>query len=118
MLRLPITKDGNIRYLELIKYSILIGLLIVGYTTVINVGFIPVLLGGLQLSSLFVVVFIFNVAIVAFLEVARLLRSVVKPVITYIKTKLLLPIETIIVPLVSSTFVENNSQQRLNVFRC
>lgn len=118
MLKPIITKEGNVRYIEVVKYSVLIALIIAGYSTIITVGFIPVLFGGLKLSSVFVVIFIFNVSILSLIEIISLLRLLVKPIIKFITTSLVVTIKEVIQHFESFIGTTTNIQSELSVYRC
>lgn len=118
MLKSPITKEGNIRYFEVVKYTILIALLFVGYSTVSTVGLIPVLLGGLQISSIIVVVFIFNISFIAFLEIINVLHKLIEPIIKYIQSAFIVTVDRVTYLIKSTVFEYTYSYKTLNVFRC
>lgn len=119
MFKNPITKEGNLRYVEVVKYTVLIALGFALYTAFTSSVIMPVVITGVKLSSIFVIVLFLNVLLISTIEVLNLLRSFIIPIIEWLQTRLS-EIEIIVTSIRCNykKIYNTTSFKELSVFRC
>lgn len=120
MFRKPITKEGIIRPIEVIKYTVLISFIFTGYLKFLELGITPVFLSGLKVSSVFVIFILINIFVVTSIEFYNLMRKAIVPIklsIQSYQVKLDI-IKADLVELFDLLLTRNDTYKKTCVIRC
>ena len=121
MFKSPITKTGEVRYFEVIKYSLMIALFSYGYVSFANSNFVVGLLSGVSLVFVVSSLFLIEVSLVSTAQLIVLLKQLSVPIIRYIKKSFELNLFRITLQeniLVEYSLFDNKIYDKLCVIRC
>ena len=119
MIKSPVNKNGELRYLYVVMYSILIGLFIMTFIKIMNQGILSSAFDSSIVFTSLLAIYILQAIISVSIEFLALLHSILQPIIKYIDELVL------VIPYVSKR--ENkqynidfslNTHKKLCVFRC
>lgn len=121
MFKLPITKNGDIKIFEVIKYSVLIALFVVGYIELVNSYLLTIILQGVSILLTCFILLTLELVLIASLKLFQVLTIMIKPIIKYVDSLYILcfDIEKI-QSLFDKEFIISNQNMniKLSVFRC
>lgn len=121
MFKSPITKTGDVRYIEVIKYTLLIALFSYGFVNFANSNFVSSILNGVSILFVLTIFFAVEALLVSTVQLIKLLKLIVKPVISYIRRNFDLSIEDAFINICindKEIHLDNKIYNKICVIRC
>ena len=119
MFKSLLKENGELRYLQVIIYSILVGLFIMAYVQIISLSFLIAFVNIGKVVSVFLYVYVMILVTTGTIEFIAFIHQLVEPIrIQIIQMRPIILITEIIEAMIQEYRFISNSHKEICVFRC